>query len=199
MPASHCSEEGGTGSSGATGEAVHTRDQPCPEAVFAIPQPPPRSQPLHTLFAPFSYPNDESPEACSAGLPHSFIPTSPPPTHRTGKSTLLRNLASRQVGDIPAALTIHYVSQEVKLDDKAMELTPLQVRFWCTAVVDAPICADSIPGLHIPWPPCEPSNGADTAAGATTQSRVWDKAVGSRLSGTLHHTLAPLSGFHIAR
>ena len=29
----------------------------------------------------------------------------------SGKSTLLRSLASRQLGDIPAALTIHYVSQ----------------------------------------------------------------------------------------
>ena len=30
-----------------------------------------------------------------------------------GKSTLLRALASRLVGDIPPALTVHYVSQEV--------------------------------------------------------------------------------------
>jgi len=45
----------------------------------------------------------------------------------TGKSTLLRNLASRQLGDVPAALTIHYVSQEVKLDEVALTRTPLQV------------------------------------------------------------------------
>eukprot|EP00967_Tisochrysis_lutea_P128153 scaffold218869_cov36-Tisochrysis_lutea.AAC.1 len=45
----------------------------------------------------------------------------------TGKSTLLRSLASRQLGDIPAALTIHYVSQEVKLDEEAMKRTPLEV------------------------------------------------------------------------
>ena len=30
-------------------------------------------------------------------------------------------------GDVPAALTIHYVSQEVKLDEVAMTRTPLQV------------------------------------------------------------------------
>lgn len=68
---------------------------------------------------------------------HACPPPAPPPCGRrrygligrngTGKSTLLRNLASRQVGDIPPALTIHYVSQEVKLDDAAMEQTPLQV------------------------------------------------------------------------
>lgn len=45
----------------------------------------------------------------------------------TGKSTLLRSLASRVLGDFPAALTIHYVSQEIKLDEAAMERTPLQV------------------------------------------------------------------------
>ncbi|EOD06092.1 ABC transporter protein, partial [Emiliania huxleyi CCMP1516] len=41
----------------------------------------------------------------------------------SGKSTLLRSLASRQLGDIPAALTIHYV----RLDEAAMQRTPLEV------------------------------------------------------------------------
>ena len=44
-----------------------------------------------------------------------------------GKSTLLRSLASRSVGDIPAAVTVHYVSQEVQLDDASLEQTPLQI------------------------------------------------------------------------
>jgi ATP-binding cassette subfamily F protein 3 len=69
--------------------------------------------------------------------PRALPPSPTPPCRRrrygligrngTGKSTLLRNLAARQVGGIPPALTIHYVSQEVKLDDAAMVQTPLQV------------------------------------------------------------------------
>uniref|UniRef100_A0A7S3TIU4 ABC transporter domain-containing protein n=1 Tax=Emiliania huxleyi TaxID=2903 RepID=A0A7S3TIU4_EMIHU len=44
-----------------------------------------------------------------------------------GKSTLLRALASRLVGDIPPALTVHYVSQEVQLDEERLGWTPAQV------------------------------------------------------------------------
>ena len=43
-----------------------------------------------------------------------------------GKSTLLRAIASRTVGDIPPELTVHYVSQEVQLDDEKLEWTPAQ-------------------------------------------------------------------------
>ncbi|KAL1508734.1 hypothetical protein AB1Y20_004829 [Prymnesium parvum] len=44
-----------------------------------------------------------------------------------GKSTLLRALASRAVGDIPAELTVHYVSQEVQMSEESREWTPVQV------------------------------------------------------------------------
>ena len=37
-----------------------------------------------------------------------------------GKSTLLRAIASRAVGDIPKELTVHYVSQEVQLDEEKL-------------------------------------------------------------------------------
>ena len=43
-----------------------------------------------------------------------------------GKSTLLRGIASRAVGDIPAELTVHYVSQEVQLSDESRGWTPVQ-------------------------------------------------------------------------
>ena len=39
-----------------------------------------------------------------------------------GKSTLLRAIASRLVGDIPAELTVHYVSQEVTCSDTDLNL-----------------------------------------------------------------------------
>ncbi|KAL3902548.1 MAG: hypothetical protein SGPRY_012022 [Prymnesium sp.] len=44
-----------------------------------------------------------------------------------GKSTLLRGLASRAVGDIPAELTVHYVSQEVRMSEESSGWTPVQV------------------------------------------------------------------------
>lgn len=44
-----------------------------------------------------------------------------------GKSTLLRALASRMVGDIPPELTVHYVSQEVKMTDESKQWTPVQM------------------------------------------------------------------------
>ena len=44
-----------------------------------------------------------------------------------GKSTLLKAMASRRVGDIPAAVTVHYVSQEVSLSATDMAMTPVQV------------------------------------------------------------------------
>ena len=43
-----------------------------------------------------------------------------------GKSTLLRALASRAVGDIPPELTVHYVSQEVQLEEERYSWTPVQ-------------------------------------------------------------------------
>ena len=49
----------------------------------------------------------------------------------TGKSTLLRALAARRVGDVPANVTVHYVSQEVNLTEAQREKTPVQ------CVVDA--------------------------------------------------------------
>ena len=44
-----------------------------------------------------------------------------------GKSTLLRALASRMVGNIPAELMVHYVSQEVQMDDEAKLRTPVEM------------------------------------------------------------------------
>ena len=43
-----------------------------------------------------------------------------------GKSTLLRALASRTVGNIPPEVTVHYVSQEVQLDEAMLLWTPVQ-------------------------------------------------------------------------
>jgi ATP-binding cassette subfamily F protein 3 len=48
-----------------------------------------------------------------------------------GKSTLLRALAARRVGEIPVNVTVHYVSQEVNLTQAQREKTPVQ------CVVDA--------------------------------------------------------------
>jgi ATP-binding cassette subfamily F protein 3 len=44
-----------------------------------------------------------------------------------GKSTLLRSLAARHVGAIPAAVTMHYVSQEVQMTEEQGELTAVDV------------------------------------------------------------------------
>lgn len=49
----------------------------------------------------------------------------------TGKSTMLRALASRQHGQFPPNLTVHYVSQEVNLSPKQRLKTPVDI------VVDA--------------------------------------------------------------
>ncbi len=43
-----------------------------------------------------------------------------------GKSTLLRAVARRAVGNIPAELTVHYVSQEVQIDEETMGWTPVE-------------------------------------------------------------------------
>merc|ERR1711871_1037328 len=43
-----------------------------------------------------------------------------------GKSTMLKAIASRRVGDIPSNVSMHYVSQEVKLTEETMSMTPLQ-------------------------------------------------------------------------
>lgn len=48
-----------------------------------------------------------------------------------GKSTLLRALAARRVGEIPVNVTVHYVSQEVNLTEAQRNKTPVQ------CVVDA--------------------------------------------------------------
>jgi ATP-binding cassette subfamily F protein 3 len=50
-----------------------------------------------------------------------------------GKSTMLRAFAARRVGEIPANVTVHYVSQEVNLTDAQRVKTPVEV------VVDADI------------------------------------------------------------
>ena len=42
-----------------------------------------------------------------------------------GKSTLLRALAARRVGEVPVNVTVHYVSQEVSLTEASREMTPL--------------------------------------------------------------------------
>jgi len=44
-----------------------------------------------------------------------------------GKSTLLRALAARRVGNIPTNVTVHYVSQEVELSDEKKEMTAVQI------------------------------------------------------------------------
>ena len=41
-----------------------------------------------------------------------------------GKSTLLRHLATRRVGNFPPNVTVHYVSQEVNLDEGRAEMKP---------------------------------------------------------------------------
>jgi len=50
-----------------------------------------------------------------------------------GKSTLLRAMAARRVGDVPANVTVHYVSQEVSLTPEQRNKTPVE------CVVDADI------------------------------------------------------------
>ena len=44
-----------------------------------------------------------------------------------GKSTLLRALAARREGNIPANVTVHYVSQAVALSDEKKEMTAVQI------------------------------------------------------------------------
>lgn len=44
-----------------------------------------------------------------------------------GKSTLLKAMASRRVGAIPPSVTVHYVSQEVQLNEKTLSMTPVDV------------------------------------------------------------------------
>ena len=41
-----------------------------------------------------------------------------------GKSTMLRALAARRVGDVPPNVSVHYVSQEVQLTEKTERMTP---------------------------------------------------------------------------
>ena len=43
-----------------------------------------------------------------------------------GKSTMLRALAARRVGGIPVNVSVHYVSQEVKLDETTLDSTPVE-------------------------------------------------------------------------
>ena len=50
-----------------------------------------------------------------------------------GKSTLLRAMAARRVGDVPSNVAVHYVSQEVHLSDVSRTQTPAQ------CVVDADV------------------------------------------------------------
>lgn len=57
---------------------------------------------------------------------HFFLPSK-------GKSTMLRAIAARRVGDVPANVTVHYVSQEVLLTEDQRGKTPVE------CVVDADI------------------------------------------------------------
>ncbi|GMI48191.1 hypothetical protein TrCOL_g2043 [Triparma columacea] len=50
-----------------------------------------------------------------------------------GKSTMLRAFASRRVGNIPKNVSVHYVSQDVQLNETTKDMTPAQV------VVDADV------------------------------------------------------------
>ena len=50
-----------------------------------------------------------------------------------GKSTMLRAFAARRVGEVPTNVSVHYVSQEVKLTDEQRMKTPIE------CVVDADI------------------------------------------------------------
>lgn len=43
-----------------------------------------------------------------------------------GKSTMLRAFAARRVGDVPANVSVHYVSQEVQLTDDQRTKTPIE-------------------------------------------------------------------------
>jgi ATP-binding cassette, subfamily F, member 3 len=43
-----------------------------------------------------------------------------------GKSTLMRALAARRVGDVPPNVTVHYVTQEVVLTEESKEMTPCE-------------------------------------------------------------------------
>ena len=43
-----------------------------------------------------------------------------------GKSTMLRAFAARRVGNVPANVSVHYVSQEVKLTDDQRTKTPIE-------------------------------------------------------------------------
>lgn len=43
-----------------------------------------------------------------------------------GKSTLLRALAARRVGNIPDNVSVHYVNQDVTLTDETRDLTPVE-------------------------------------------------------------------------
>ena len=67
-----------------------------------------------------------------------------------GKSTLLKAVAGRTVGGIPPELTVHYVTQELNLDDNAMrhileqsscDIFPVQVRVDRTADRE-PCCSE---------------------------------------------------------
>ena len=51
----------------------------------------------------------------------------------SGKSTMLRALAARRVGEIPPNVAVHYVSQEVNLTDEQRRKTPVE------CVVDADV------------------------------------------------------------
>ena len=44
-----------------------------------------------------------------------------------GKSTMLRAFAARRVGDVPSNVSVHYVSQEVKLTEEERVKTPIEL------------------------------------------------------------------------
>ncbi|KAL7543603.1 hypothetical protein ACHAXR_012904 [Thalassiosira sp. AJA248-18] len=82
-----------------------------------------------------------------------------------GKSTMLRAFAARRVGDVPANVSVHYVSQEVKLTDEQRTKTPIM------CVVDADIerslLKDELAALE-----AKAAEGALDAAGSARHADV---------------------------
>mmetsp|Transcript_20548 Transcript_20548/g.33848 ORF Transcript_20548/g.33848 Transcript_20548/m.33848 type:complete len:753 (-) Transcript_20548:154-2412(-) len=82
-----------------------------------------------------------------------------------GKSTMLRAFAARRVGDVPAQVSVHYVSQEVNLTEDQRNKTPVM------CVVDADIertlLKEEIAELEV-----KASEGTLDAAGSVRQGEL---------------------------
>ena len=57
-----------------------------------------------------------------------------------GKSTLLRWLAARRVGNFPPEVTVHYVSQDVTLNEQQEKWKPIQVGVLCIVFQFVCVC-----------------------------------------------------------